>query len=199
MPQIAARQTPMNFRFAAPGGAATLYEPGSEPVVWWGRYADATRGRPAASLLDRCTATRTCPKVVEVIGSAEFWGLRMSPGLVGTDAAADIPLPDNVRRYYSPGTTHGGGQGGFALEQPAGGRCVLPANPNPMAETNPRADAGPGGLGGRGNAAAPEPLPESRGRDAGGRHACGDRVPDHSRRRLRRRERGARLRLRHGR
>lgn len=33
MPLIAARQTPMNFRFAAPGGAATLYEPGSEPVV----------------------------------------------------------------------------------------------------------------------------------------------------------------------
>ena len=135
MPQIAARQTPLNFRFAAPGGAATLYEPGSEPVVWWGRYADATRGRPAASLLDRCTTTRTCPKVVEVIGSAEFWGLRMSPGLVGTDAVADIPLPDNVRRYYCPGTTHGGGPGGFVLDPRAGGRCVLPANPNPMAET----------------------------------------------------------------
>ncbi len=135
MPQIAARQTPMDFRFAAPGGAATLYEPGSEPVVWWGRYTDTARGRVAASLLDRCAATRTCPKVVEVIGSAEFWGLRMSPGLVGTDAAADIPLPGNVRRYYSPGTTHGGGQGGFALEQRAAGRCVLQANPNPMAET----------------------------------------------------------------
>ncbi len=135
MPQIAARQTPMDFRFAAPGGAATLYEPGSEPVVWWGRYADATRGRAVASLLDRCSVTRTCPKVVEVISSAEFWGLRMSPGLVGTDAATDIPLPANVRRYYSPGTTHGGGSGGFALEQRAGGRCVLQSNPNPMAET----------------------------------------------------------------
>ena len=47
-PRIAARQTPMNFRFALPGGAATLYEPGSEPVVWWGRYADTARGRAAA-------------------------------------------------------------------------------------------------------------------------------------------------------
>jgi hypothetical protein len=135
LPQIAARQTPMDFRFAAPGGAATLYEPGSEPVVWWGRYADQLRGRPAASLLDRCSATRTCPKVVEVFGSTEFWGLRMSPGLVGTDAAADIPLPENVRRYYSPGTTHGGGRGGFALEQPVANTCVLPANPNPMSDT----------------------------------------------------------------
>jgi hypothetical protein len=37
-PFIAARQTPLNFRFAAPGGAATLDEPGSEPIVWWSRY-----------------------------------------------------------------------------------------------------------------------------------------------------------------
>ena len=57
-PRIAARQTPMNFRFALPGGAATLYEPGSEPIVWWGRYTDVARGRAAASLLDRCLATR---------------------------------------------------------------------------------------------------------------------------------------------
>jgi hypothetical protein len=135
-PRIAARQTPIDFRFALPGGAATLYEPGSEPVVWWGRYEDTTRGRPASSLLDRCSATRTCPKVIEAFGSTEFWGLRMSPGLIGTDAKADIPLPDNVRRYYYPGTTHGGGRGGFRVEaMPATGACALPANPNPEADT----------------------------------------------------------------
>ncbi len=134
-PYIAARQTPLNFRFATPGGAGTLYEPGSEPVLWWGRYADATRGRPTASLLDRCTATRTCPKVIEAFGSTELWNLRMSPGLVGTDAVADIPLPDNVRRYYMPGTTHGGGQGGFQLAQPVNARCALAVNPNPMSDT----------------------------------------------------------------
>jgi hypothetical protein len=133
-PFIAARQTPLNFRFAAPGGAATLYEPGSEPVLWWSKYADLRRGRGSASLLDRCTATKTCPKVFEVFGAAEFWGLRMSPGLVGTDAARDIPLPDNVRRYYLPGTTHGGGRGGFDVAQAPNDRCVLPQNPNPMAE-----------------------------------------------------------------
>jgi len=135
-PRIAARQTPINFRFALPGGAATLYEPGSEPVVWWGTYEDKTRGRAPASLLDRCTATKSCPKVIEAFGSTEFWGLRMSPGLIGTDARADIPLPDNVRRYYYPGTTHGGGRGGFRAEAAGGGGgCVLPANPNPEAET----------------------------------------------------------------
>jgi Alpha/beta hydrolase domain len=135
-PRIAARQTPINFRFALPGGAATLFEPGSEPIVWWGPYADTVRGRATGSLLDRCTATRTCPKVIEAFGSAEFWGLRMSPGLIGTDAKRDIPLPDNVRRYYYPGTTHGGGRGGFRVEAgPAGGGCALPGNPNPQADT----------------------------------------------------------------
>jgi hypothetical protein len=134
-PYIAARQTPMNLRFAAPGGAAGLYEPGSEPAIWWGRYEDTARGRKAASLLDRCAATRTCPKIVEAFGAAEFWGLRMSPDLIGTDAKTDIPLPDNVRRYYMPGTTHGGGGGGFQVAQSPNQQCALPVNPNPMAET----------------------------------------------------------------
>jgi hypothetical protein len=135
-PRIAARQTPINFRFALPGGAVDLYEPGSEGVLWWSRYEDSVRGRgPAASLLDRCTATGTCPKVIEAFGSAEFWGLRMSPNLIGTDAKGDIALPVNVRRYYMPGTTHGGGRGGFQIAATgAAGSCALPGNANPMNE-----------------------------------------------------------------
>jgi tannase/feruloyl esterase/alpha/beta hydrolase family protein len=133
-PRIAARQTPMNLRFALPGGAAGVYEPGSEGVVWWLRYEDKARKLPAAGLLDRCTATKTCPKIIEAFGSSEFWGLRMSPDLIGTDARRDLPLPENVRRYYYPGTTHGGGRGGFALETTPNTACVLPANPNPEAD-----------------------------------------------------------------
>ena len=76
-PRIAARQTPMNLRFALPGGAAGLCEPGSDGIVWWGQHQDRIRGLKKASLLDRCTATNTCPKIVEAFGSAEFWGLRM--------------------------------------------------------------------------------------------------------------------------
>ena len=135
LPYIAGRQLAMNIRFAAPGGAAGLYEPGSEPALWWGRYTDALRGRSADSLLDRCLRTSTCPRVIEAFGAAEFWGLRMSPGLVGTDASRDIALPANVRRYYMPGTNHGGGAGGFAVAQPVNERCGLPLNPNPMAGT----------------------------------------------------------------
>ena len=62
---------------------------------------------------------------METFGSTEFWGLRMSPGLVGTDARRDIPLPPNVRRYYFPGVTHGGGRGGFQVIEPGAGRPRL--------------------------------------------------------------------------
>ena len=77
---------------------------------------------------------------MEAFGSTEFWDLRMSPVLVGTTAAEDLAMPDNVRSYYFPGTTHGGGPGGFsaAPAAPARGRagvCVLPANPNPESDT----------------------------------------------------------------
>lgn len=133
---IAGRQLAMNIRFATPGGAANLYEAGSEPPLWWGNYADTARGRKAASMLDRCRATKTCPKIFETFGSSEFWGLRMSPNLLGTNADVDIPLPPNVRRYYFPGTTHGGGRGGFSTDvTAAAGACELPNNPNPQAET----------------------------------------------------------------
>jgi Alpha/beta hydrolase domain len=135
-PNIAGRQLAMNYRFAVAGGIANLYEPGSDGVLWWSDYPDAARHRKTAGMLDRCSATKTCPKIMETFGGLEFWDLRMSPNLVGTDAKKDIPLPANVRRYYFPSTTHGGGRGGFSVAAaPAPGGCVLPANPNPESDT----------------------------------------------------------------
>ncbi len=136
-PNIAARQVPLNIRFGVPGGAAGAYEPGSEGVLWWARYDDRLRGRGVGSLLDRCRADRTCPKIVETFGAAEFWGLRMSPDLVGTDARADLPLPPEVRRYYFPGVTHGGSaRGGFPVAgEPGVPLCTMAWNPNPSSDT----------------------------------------------------------------
>lgn len=139
-PNIAARQVPLNIRFGVPGGAAGLYEPGSEGPLWWTRYNDAARGRGTASLLDRCHASATCPRIVETFGSAEFWGLRMSPNLVGTDATTDLPLPPEVRRYYFPSVTHGGSYtGGFPVHgdapYPGGPACTMAWNPNPSVDT----------------------------------------------------------------
>lgn len=129
-PVIAPRQVALNIRFVNGGGAAELYEPGSEGPVWWADHAD--RGLPRSSLLDRCRLSRTCPKIIEDYGSAEFWNLRVSPDFVGAEAKADLPLPANVRRYYHAGTTHGGGNGSYdvaSLRPP--GICLLASNPNP--------------------------------------------------------------------
>jgi hypothetical protein len=135
-PHIAGRQLAMNYRFAVAGGIANPYEPGSDGVLWWSDYPDAARHRKTAGMLDRCTATKTCPKIIETFGGLEFWDLRMSPNLVGTDAKEDIPLPSNVRRYYFPSTTHGGGRGGFNVAPAAvPNGCTLPANPNPESDT----------------------------------------------------------------
>ena len=135
-PNIAARQLAMNIRFGAPSGAAEMFEPGSEGVVWWEDYADGARGRATSGLLSRCRATETCPKIVETFGSAEFYSLRASPGLVGTRADRDIPLPSNVRRYYMPSVRHGGGQGGFVVDVAKDACCMLATNPNSSAEAN---------------------------------------------------------------
>ena len=134
-PNVAARQLGMNIRFAAPSGAAALYEAGSDGVVWWEDYTDDARHHPKAGLLDRCRATETCPKIVETFGSSEFYNLRASPCLVGTRADRDIPLPPNVRRYYFPGVKHGGGPGGFSPDPLPDSTCELAPNPNPSSDT----------------------------------------------------------------
>jgi hypothetical protein len=131
---IAGRQLALNIRFATPGNTR---ETGSEAILWWGDYTDTTRGKQQrSSMLDRCRATKTCPKIFDTFGASEFWSLRMSPNLVGTAADRDIPLPSEVRRYYFPGTKHGGGDGGFDPgAPPPPPSCELPDNPNSEADT----------------------------------------------------------------
>jgi hypothetical protein len=137
-PIIAVRHIAMNYRFGSPGGLVDLYELGQDGVNWWGQYDDVTRGQGRHSLLDRCTAEKQCPKITEVMGSAELWYHRGGVDYAGTDAKADIPLPANVRRYYNASVTHGGGPGGFSLKSaPArNNSCVLPSNPNPSSFVN---------------------------------------------------------------
>ena len=141
-PTLTSKHTTVNVRFATPGGGSMVYELGMEPPQWWARWPDNARGRAPAGMLDRCSVSNTCPKIFETFGGTEFWGLKVSASLVGTSADVDIPLQRTIRRYYHPGTTHGGGGGGFSTATPppptAGtgvGLCVLPANPNPQAET----------------------------------------------------------------
>jgi hypothetical protein len=142
-PIIAGRRIALNFRFAMPDGVLKLYEPGSEGPQWWGPWPDPVRGLPTGGILDRCTASHTCPKIIEHFGAAEVWGLKLTPEWVGTSGDADIPLPDNVRRYYIASTQHGGGRGGFSTEALPGPTCpslgygkgALAENPMPHTQT----------------------------------------------------------------
>ncbi|MEK8050936.1 alpha/beta hydrolase domain-containing protein [Ideonella sp. DXS22W] len=148
-PIIAGRRIALNYRWAQPDGVLELYQAGSEGPQWWLPAPDALRGGRESGILQRCQATRTCPKVIEHFGSAEVWALKLTPEWVGTDGKADLPLPPNVRRYYLASSHHGGGAGGFDTSLPGvglpatGAACpgnnfgtgVLPANPMPHTET----------------------------------------------------------------
>ena len=143
-PIIAGGLISLNTRFALPDGTTKLFEAGREGPVWWMPQRDTVRGLPAKSLLDRCTASNTCPKIIEHMGAAEVWGLVLMPAWIGTTADTDLPLPPNVRRYYIASTQHGGGRGGFdvtPLEAPVCpgganyGRGMFAANPMPHTET----------------------------------------------------------------
>jgi Alpha/beta hydrolase domain len=134
--RIAGMLGSFNTRFGQPGDIAELYDPGAEGPLWWTDYLDRVRGRPAWGLLHRCAATRTCPKITETYGGPEIWYSRGSVGIAGTAGTEDLPVPDNVRRYYHPGTPHGGGPGGFNLGAASTTAGVLANNPNPERETD---------------------------------------------------------------
>src|SRR6266480_524807 len=108
-PLIAGRRVANNSRWGQPDGVLELYQMGSEGPQWWTKYEDQVRDLPKRGILDRCKRTDTCPKIVETFGGAEVFALKMTTSWVGTDAKKDIPLPSNVRRYYLPSSTHGGG------------------------------------------------------------------------------------------
>jgi hypothetical protein len=143
-PIIAGRRVAANSRWAQPDGVLELYQQGSEGPQWWVDWPDKLRNQPTGSIFSRCHANNTCPKVIEHFGSAEVYALKLTPEWIGTAGDADIPLTRNVRRYYVPGSSHGGGAGGFTHLPAAAtgpncpgnsfGRGTLAVNPVPHTE-----------------------------------------------------------------
>jgi hypothetical protein len=127
-PLIAGRRVANNSRWGQPDGVLELYQMGSEGPQWWTEWPDRVRDLPARGILDRCEHSHTCPKIVETFGGAEVFALKMTTSWVGTDAKADIPLPKNVRRYYLPSSTHGGGNGATTETPEAAGAVSCPGN-----------------------------------------------------------------------
>jgi len=133
-PLIAGRRVANNSRWGMPDRVLELYQMGSEGPQWWHTFPDQVRDLHPGGILDRCLRTNTCPKIIETFGGSEVFALKMTPSWVGTDPKTDIPLPDNVRRYYLPSSTHGGGNG------------VTDENPPPSAASCPGNNWGTGTL-----------------------------------------------------
>ncbi len=127
-PLIAGRRVANNSRWGQPDGVLELYQMGSEGPQWWKKWPDHVRNLPPGGILDRCKRTHTCPKIVETFGGAEVFALKMTTSWVGTSADHDIPLPSNVRRYYLPSSTHGGGNGQTTEAPAAAGAVSCPGN-----------------------------------------------------------------------
>jgi hypothetical protein len=127
-PLIAGRRVANNSRWGQPDGVLELYQMGSEGPQWWHEWPDHVRHLPTRGILDRCESTHTCPKIVETFGGAEVFALKMTMSWVGTSADKDIPLPKNVRRYYLPSSTHGGGNGQTTEAPAAAGAVSCPGN-----------------------------------------------------------------------
>ena len=108
-PHIAARQNPVNLRFARPGGAAGLYDPGSDAVIWWAHEADTARHRPgggnAGSLSrdEHVSQNLRDARLVGVLGAASVARFRRHRCAPRHPAAAEraailLPVDDPWRR-----------------------------------------------------------------------------------------------------
>jgi Alpha/beta hydrolase domain/FG-GAP-like repeat len=138
-PQIDGRMLWLNERWAQPTVLTQLYMGGEEAPVWWADFPNQARNLPADGILHRCTATNSCPQILEHYGALEYYGEKMGADMTGycSPCTSDIPLPSNVYRYFLPGTTHGGGAGGFNWAAP--GSLSIPAGQS--APTSPVAES----------------------------------------------------------
>ena len=126
MPLIAgSRKSFVNIRFGQPGRYSTQH---IDHITYGDQFPFSyavTRdpvGGAADGIFARCQASNTCPRLMHVDSSVEFWQGRAS--LVTTDGAGkDIALPGGVRAYLMSSTQH------MTAAVPTVGICKYPSNP----------------------------------------------------------------------
>lgn len=102
------RKTYTNYRWSKPGDYSrqheTHYTPGDQFPFGYATLTDPLSGR-TDGLLMKCAELKTCPKVFQYDSPIEFGGARAA--LTVTDGVGhDVAIPDNVRMFYAPGTSH---------------------------------------------------------------------------------------------
>lgn len=113
------RKTFTNFAFAQPGRFSRQHEdhvfPNDQFPFTYTMLTDPLTAR-TDSILRRCEATSTCPKVFHIDSDFEIWGAR---GALITTSPTGQPLllPDNVRAYLFSSTQHGVGNATFGICQ----------------------------------------------------------------------------------
>lgn len=123
-----ARRSYTNARFAQPArnpgpNSDDLYPVDQFPMAY-ATSTDAQTGR-TDGLLQRCTATSTCPRIMQVDSEYEMWASHGSQSL--TDPQGQhLPLPANVRAYLVAGTPH---FAAFDAVAKAEAGCRLPTSP----------------------------------------------------------------------
>ncbi len=133
-PHIGGGLMPLNVRFGQPGRAAgteqvdRLYPGASFPFAYSSETDPLTGAK--GGILDRCTATGSCPKIVHVATALEMWELRQSLGFTDPLGIRDLVEPANVRSYILASTQHTSAALPLATREPFGA-CQQQPNPNP--------------------------------------------------------------------
>jgi hypothetical protein len=109
-PHIASARLFLNYRFAQPNRVYTVgygflgYPDASFPHSY-AKQRDPISGKDDG-LLERCTARKNCPKIIQTVTATEYWQGGHSLNTTDPLGQQDIALPDTVRIYYLAGTQH---------------------------------------------------------------------------------------------
>src|SRR5262245_1843152 len=111
-PHIGAVENYINVRFSQPGRLAGTQHtekqfPGPDSPLTYARRNDPLLGEPRG-LLDRCTRSNTCPKIVHTMSDIEYWESSGAGDTTEPRGRFDLNQPPNVRMYQCSSTQHGG-------------------------------------------------------------------------------------------
>ncbi|MBV9136059.1 MAG: hypothetical protein JO357_03280, partial [Hyphomicrobiales bacterium] len=133
-PHIGGGLMPLNIRFGQPvrawGEQTDHVYPAYDFPFSYAHETDPLTLR-TQGILDRCTATDTCPRIFHVATSLEMWEGRQSLGLTDPLGQRDAPDPANVRTFIMGSTQHGPAALPLATQAPFG-NCQQQPNPNPQ-------------------------------------------------------------------
>lgn len=133
MPHIGGGLMPLNLRFSQPGRAWGQQVDHDYPAYdfpfTYASQTDPVTGR-TQGLLDRCTASNTCPAIFHMATALEIWEGRQSLGLTDPLGLRDAPEPANVRTFIMASTQHAPAPLPMPAKPPFG-LCQQQSNPNP--------------------------------------------------------------------